>query len=52
MDRSSWRFVRPSAICKGRPLQDQAHELKGNTVGHVFHFQNGKVARFDIREHD
>jgi len=35
---------------QGKPLQDQTHGLKDDTVGHVFHLQNGKVARFDIRE--
>ena len=35
---------------QGRPLQDQTHGLKDKTVGHVFHLQNGKVTRFDIRE--
>jgi ketosteroid isomerase-like protein len=35
---------------QGRPLQDQTHGLKDKTVGHVFSLQNGKVARFDIRE--
>jgi len=35
---------------QGRPLQDQTHGLKDNAVGHVFYLQNGKVARFDIRE--
>jgi hypothetical protein len=34
---------------QGRPLQDQTHGLKDNTVRHVFHLQNGKVTRFDIR---
>ena len=37
---------------QGRPLQDQTHGLKDKTVGHVFHLQNGKVTRFDIREDD
>jgi hypothetical protein len=35
---------------QGKPLQDQTHGLKDKMVGHVFHLQNGKVARFDIRE--
>ena len=35
---------------QGRPLQGQTHGLKDKTVGHIFHLQNGKVARFDIRE--
>lgn len=35
---------------QGKPLQGQTHGLKDKTVGHVFHLQNGKVKRFDIRE--
>ena len=35
---------------EGRPLQDQTHGLKDKTVGHVFHMQDGKVVRFDIRD--
>ncbi len=35
---------------QGRPLQDQTHGLKDKTVGHVFHLQDGKVTRFDIRD--
>jgi len=34
----------------GQPLQGQTHGLKDKTVGHVFHFRDGKVARFDIQE--
>ena len=34
---------------QGRPLQDQTHGLRDTTVGHVFHVQNAKVVRFDIR---
>ncbi len=34
---------------QGRPLQDQTHGLRDKTVGHVFHFQEGKVTRFDIQ---
>lgn len=34
----------------GKPLQGQSHGLKDKTVGHVFRFQDGKVARFDIQE--
>lgn len=33
----------------GRPLEGQAHGLKDRTVGHVFHFRDCKVVRFDIR---
>ena len=35
---------------QGRPLHDQTQGLSDKTVGHVFTFQNGKVARFDIQE--
>lgn len=35
---------------EGNPLEGQTHGLKDKTVGHVFHFRNGKVIRFDIRE--
>ncbi len=35
---------------EGNPLNDQTHGLKDKTVGHVFHFQNGKICRFDIRD--
>jgi ketosteroid isomerase-like protein len=35
---------------EGMPLHDQTHGLKDKTVAHVFRLQNGKVARFDIRE--
>lgn len=34
----------------GNPLQDQTHGLKDKTVGHVFRFREGKVARFDIQD--
>lgn len=34
----------------GNPLEGQTHGLKDKTVGHVFHFRDGKVARFDIEE--
>jgi hypothetical protein len=34
----------------GNPLQGQTHGLKDKTVGHVFHFRDGKVAQFDIEE--
>lgn len=34
----------------GNPLEGQTHGLKDKTVGHVFRFRSGKVARFDIRE--
>ena len=36
----------------GNPLEGQTHGLKDKTVGHVFHFRDGKVARFDIEEVD
>ena len=35
---------------EGKPLQGQAHGLKDKTVGHVFRFREGKVARFDIQD--
>lgn len=35
---------------EGKPLQDQAHGLQDKTVMHVFHFQDGKVTRFDIQD--
>ena len=34
----------------GKPLQGQTHGLKDRTVGHVFRFRGGKVARFDIQD--
>ena len=33
----------------GNPLQGQTHGLRDKTVGHVFRFRDGRVARFDIR---
>jgi ketosteroid isomerase-like protein len=35
---------------QGRPLQGQTHGLRDKTVGHVFWFEEGRVARFDIRD--
>ncbi|MDB5502650.1 MAG: nuclear transport factor 2 family protein [Tardiphaga sp.] len=35
---------------EGNPLQGQTHGLKDKTVGHVFRFRGGKVARFDIQD--
>jgi hypothetical protein len=35
---------------EGKPLQGQTHGLKDKTVGHVFRFRKGKVARFDIED--
>ena len=35
---------------EGKPLQGQTHGLKDKTVGHVFRFRDGKVARFDIQD--
>ncbi|MEH6488560.1 nuclear transport factor 2 family protein [Hyphomonas oceanitis] len=35
---------------EGKPLEGQTHGLKDKTVGHVFHFRDGRVARFDIAE--
>ncbi len=34
---------------EGKPLQGQTHGLQDKLVGHVFHFQEGKVVRFDIQ---
>lgn len=34
----------------GKPLEGQAHGLKDKTVGHVFRFREGRVARFDIQD--
>jgi ketosteroid isomerase-like protein len=34
----------------GNPLEGQTHGLRDKTVGHVFRFQAGKVARFDIQD--
>ncbi|MGH6860224.1 MAG: nuclear transport factor 2 family protein [Phyllobacterium sp.] len=35
---------------EGQPLQGETHGLKDRTLGHVFRFRAGKVARFDIQE--
>jgi ketosteroid isomerase-like protein len=35
---------------EGKPLEGQTHGLKDKTVGHVFHFHNGVVTRFDIQD--
>ncbi len=35
---------------KGNRLLDQTQGLQNKTVGHVFHFQEGKVVRFDIQD--
>lgn len=35
---------------EGNPLQGQTHGLHDRLVGHVFHFEGGKVKRFDIEE--
>ncbi|MBU1288614.1 MAG: nuclear transport factor 2 family protein [Alphaproteobacteria bacterium] len=34
----------------GKPLEGQTHGLTDKTVGHIFHFRDGKVARFDIAD--
>jgi hypothetical protein len=34
----------------GKPLQGQTHGLKDKTVGHIFHLEGGRVARFDIQD--
>jgi ketosteroid isomerase-like protein len=36
---------------EGKPLEGQTHGLRDKTVGHVFRFQEGKVARFDIEDY-
>ena len=35
---------------EGKPLEGQTHGLNDKTVGHVFRFRDGKVARFDIQD--
>jgi ketosteroid isomerase-like protein len=35
---------------EGKKLEGQTHGLKDKTVGHVFRFRGGKVARFDIQD--
>ncbi|MFC3218820.1 nuclear transport factor 2 family protein [Tianweitania populi] len=35
---------------EGNPLEGQTHGLKDKTVGHVFHFRDGKVTRFDVQD--
>ena len=35
---------------EGKPLEGQTHGLEDKTVGHVFRFKEGKVARFDIQD--
>jgi hypothetical protein len=35
---------------EGKKLEGQTHGLKDKTVGHVFRFREGKVARFDIQD--
>ncbi len=37
---------------QGNPLTGQDHGLHDKLVGHLFHFQNGKVVRFDIEDVD
>lgn len=34
---------------EGNPLGGQTHGLRDKTVGHIFHIEGGRVARFDIR---
>lgn len=34
----------------GQPLTDQTHGLKDKTVMHIFHMENGKITRFDIKD--
>lgn len=35
---------------EGNPLEGQMHGLKNKTIVHLFEFQHGKVARFDIQD--
>ena len=35
---------------EGKPLQDAGFGLQDKLVGHVFHFRDAKVVRFDIAE--
>jgi ketosteroid isomerase-like protein len=35
---------------EGKKLEGQTHGLKDKTVGHVFRFREGRVARFDIED--
>ena len=42
------RVVQTIRDLEGNPLEGQAHGLRDKTVGHVFRFAQGKVARFDI----
>ncbi|WP_064681683.1 nuclear transport factor 2 family protein [Rhizobium bangladeshense] len=35
---------------QGQPLQGQTQGLEDKTIGHMFRFRNGRVARFDIRD--
>lgn len=42
------RVIQTIRDLDGNPLEGQTHGLKDKTVGHAFHFENGKVSRFDI----
>lgn len=35
---------------EGRPIEEAIHGLRDKTVGHVFHFEQDKVSRFDIAD--
>ncbi len=35
---------------RGQPLTGQTHGLKDKTVMHIFHMENGKITRFDIKD--
>jgi ketosteroid isomerase-like protein len=35
---------------EGNPLEGQTHGLHDKTVGHIFHFRDGKVVSFDIED--
>lgn len=44
------RVIQTIRDLQGNPLEGQTHGLKDKTVGHVFHFTQGKVSRFDIAD--
>ena len=50
MARSSQKSGSSVRDLEGKPLQGQTHGLKDKTVGHVFRFRGGKIARFDIQD--
>ena len=34
----------------GKPIEEPAHGLTDKTVGHLFHFRDGEIVRFDIQD--